>query len=146
MIVIRFHITNLHGLNPAYTATVAPTMTCRPLAPGTYKLTAIHEGYQPMTAEVVIPTDGSGTTHDFKLTAVGGAKSWEQQLSISTHPMLRHVALRTHHLYALAFAGLLLCGVGGVVLLRVLHGRPLGLWKPQQQEYQLASRVNGAMV
>lgn len=144
---MSFHIIQPNGLNPAYIVNVAAIITFRPLAPGTYKLTAIHEGYQPMTTELVIPTDGSGATHDFKLVAVGGAKSkWEQQLSISTHPMLRHVALRTHHLYALAFAGLLLCGVGGVVLLRVLQGRPLGLWKPQQQEYQLASRVNGAMV
>lgn len=104
----------------------------RPLAPGTYKLTAVHEGYEAASATVVVPKDGSGARQDFKLLPVaggaGGTKaSWEQQLSISTHPMLRHVVLRSHHIFALAVAGMLLCGAGGWVLLRLVQGKPLRL-------------------
>ena len=116
------------------------------MAPGTYKLTALREGYQPSTAVVVVPKDGSGSTQDFKLTPVAGAKSWEQQLSISTHPVLRHVVLRSHHVFALAVAGMLMCGVGGWVLLRLMQGRAAGLWGKPRREYELVATTNGLSV
>lgn len=102
---------------------------CRPLAPGTYTLTAVHEGFAPQSAQVVIPADGSGATHDFKLTAAAAAAAspWEQQLSVSDaggdvgRP--RFVVLRTHHVVLLALAGLFVCGFGGCVLLRVVQGK-----------------------
>lgn len=39
----------------------------RPLAPGVYLVTATAEGYQPRSAQIQIPEDGSGRIHNFVL-------------------------------------------------------------------------------
>jgi hypothetical protein len=43
---------------------------CRPLAPGTYIVTAISPGFEPQTTSVVVPATGAGIAHDFLLTAL----------------------------------------------------------------------------
>jgi len=42
---------------------------CRPLASGTYTVTATAPGSAPQTATVVVPATGAGVVHDFLLTA-----------------------------------------------------------------------------
>jgi hypothetical protein len=124
-------------------------LLCRPLAPGSYNITAHHPNYQPITSAVVVPPDGSGAWLDFKLTAV---ESWEEGIVISTHPMLRHIVLRSHHIAPLlAVIGLLVCGVGGWVLLRSVHGRgalagvvKAGLARQRQREYELVQTAQDA--
>ena len=45
----------------------------RPLAPGTYNVTASLEGYEAATATVTVPADGGGVQHAFSLVRVGSA-------------------------------------------------------------------------
>lgn len=122
---------------------------CRPLAPGSYNITAYHPNYQPLTSAVVVPPDRSGARLDFKMTAVDG---WEEGIVISTHPMLRHIVLRSHHIAPLlAVVGLLVCGFGGWVLLRTVHGKgalagvvKAGLARQRQREYELVRTAQDA--
>ena len=53
-------------LNATYPGYVS---ACRPLAPGTYTITASAPGYAPQTASVEVPATGKGVVHDFLLTA-----------------------------------------------------------------------------
>jgi hypothetical protein len=122
---------------------------CRPLAPGSYNITAYHPNYQPITSAVVVPADGSGAQLDFKLAAVAG---WEEGIVISTHPMLRHIVLRSHHIAPLlAVIGLLVCGFGGWALLHTVHGKGTlagiarsGLARQRQREYELVRTAQDA--
>jgi hypothetical protein len=66
--------------------------------------------------------------------------------------MLRHIVLRSHHIAPLlAVIGLLVCGVGGWVLLRSVHGRgalagvvKAGLARQRQREYELVQTAQDA--
>jgi hypothetical protein len=137
---------------------LTPSPLLRPLAPGRYSLTATLPGYQPSSAVVVIPEDGSGATQDFKLTpatpgsAPTAASQQQQQqqdeggleegLSVWNHPLLEHVGLRSNQLVVVALVGLLLCGGGGWALLRV-HGRwPGKLLRLPRREYELVDASN----
>lgn len=134
------------ALLPASLAALA----CRPLAPGKYKLTAMHPSFQPKSAQVTIPEDGSGAQQDFTLTALPGtaASDWEEGISMSTaHPVLKHVVLRSPHVTVLALMGLVVCSVGGWVLMRTTHGRmpALGQMLRGRREYEMVSTANGAL-
>lgn len=60
-----------------------------------------------------------------------------------SHPALKHVVLRSHHVVLLAVVGVLLCGGGGWVLLRVHGGWRAGLLKlHRRREYELVSATN----
>lgn len=120
----------------------------RPLAPGQYKLTAIHPLFSPMSADITIPEDDSGAIQDFKLTPLPGADTadWEEGMTMSTHTLLKHVVLRTHHVALLAIMGLMLCGIGGWTLLRSTHGKLPGMGQlvGRRREYEMVSTANGA--
>ena len=40
---------------------------CRPLAPGSYNITAVLKGYGEVSAGVTVPADGSGAQYNFAL-------------------------------------------------------------------------------
>lgn len=55
---------------------------CRPLAPGTYNVSAVLKGYSTVSAEIRVPKNGSGVVYNFTLpcttcNSVYGSAGWD---------------------------------------------------------------------
>lgn len=114
-------------------AAVLPAACCRPLAPGTYRLTAMAPGYSPQQQDIRVPADGTGVVVTFNLTAPAGADAGLLVLK----PRL--TAGRPSLLYIMGAA---FCIAGLVVVLALAQHRVLrgAGWQPLAVN---GSRPNG---
>lgn len=115
----------------------------RPAAPGSYTLRIVHPGYQPASAAVTVPEDGSGVVANFQLARAGdknsssirGASSSRQggRSSFTVTPLTKAAAERDRQQkqnMATAILGLLFCICGAMALLHVCNGQ-----RPRQRLY-----------